>query len=404
MGKRKRIRNRKKEREKKQAERSKSVLELALEKVGLVFKTAEMQEIGIKKKKLRKSTYKSYKDSVVTMLNDISKMEGSNYKRLCPTYMNGKMWDKYFDHLVERYEEGTLSAGQIQRRIHALELFRKTINETDLFGKETTIRIGNKEERLDYLKFRGVLRSQDEITAIKPTKSDITAVQLHFNKSTRNGQISLIINQFQEECGGRIKSIFKLLVEDIDFEKKKVTFRNDKNNFTRTVPMTVGAEKILREACFGKKPGSPVFTLQHKNGNDMNLENAVKTVQNYTNKAAKKAGISFYKRRFTTHSNRKYYAQKLYDSTRFTSTNQIRKMIGQYVKAQGSNEEIIIERMKKELDRINYYRKTHNLPKRGFTHEQYRKMYVSLHLGHSRISVLNHYIVPNKYQSKENKK
>ncbi|MFB5194273.1 tyrosine-type recombinase/integrase [Neobacillus sp. KR4-4] len=400
MGKRKRTRNRKKEREKKQIERTKSALELALEKVELVFQVAELKEIGIKKKKLRKETYISYKKSMATMLTDISKMEGPNYKRLSPTHMNGKMWDKYFEHLIDRYDKGSLSAGQIQRRIHALELFRKTVNDTDLFGIDITIRVGNKEERLDYLKERGVLRSQDEVTAIKPTKRDIDAVQAHFNTSTRNGKISLVINQLQEECGGRIKSIFKLLVNDIDFEKKKITFRNDKNNFTRTIPMTVAAEKLLRDACDGKKPGSPVFALQHSNGNDMNLENAVETVQRYTKNAAKKAGVSREERRFTTHSNRKYYAQKLYDSIRFMSTYQIRKMIGEYVRAQGSNEEIIIERMRKELDRINYYRKKHNLPKRGLTHEQYRKMCVSLHLGHSRISVLSSYIVVDKYQSK----
>ncbi|SHR09567.1 Site-specific recombinase XerC [Mycobacteroides abscessus subsp. abscessus] len=380
----------------------KSNLDIAKENVEAVFREAEKAGLGVKKAKMRKSTYESYKKSMITMLNDLAKMESPDFKRLLPRYMNGETWDEYFKHLADRYERGTLTAGQIQRRAHALESFRHFINNTDVCGKriktivegkevlvkKNKIRIGNKEDRLDYLQDRGVVRSKDEITASKPTLTEVDLVQFHMNKKTKNGQVSLVINQLQNETGGRIKSIFKLEVRDIDFNKKTITFRNDKNNFTRTVPMTVAAEKLLHNACFRKKPGSPVYTLQYKDGNDMNLKDAVKTVQRYTNNAAKKAGINCVNRRFTTHSNRKSYAQRLYNQTRYMSKAQLRKFIGDYVRLQGSNQDIIVERMKKELERVNYYRKKNGLPKTAFTHEHLRRLYVSLHLGHSRQDVV----------------
>lgn len=397
----------------------KSYLDAAIENIKAVFTEAKKAGLAVKKETMRDSTRDSYLSSMVTMLNDMDKMEEIDSKRLLPRYMNGETWDKYFEHLTDRYERGTLSAGQIHRRVHALEAFRQFINNTDVCGKriktivdnkevwikEKKIRVGNKEARLDYLKFMGIYRSKDEITAIKATQKEVDSVQFHMNTTTKNGKISLLVNQFQNECGGRIKSLFKLEVRDINFNKNTITFRNDKNNFTRTVPMTKEAEKILRDACFGKKSGSPVFTLQYSNGDDMSHVDAVKTVQRYTNNAAKASGVNREDRRYTTHSNRKRYAQKLYNHTRYMNRSQLKSAIGNYVRLQGSNQEIIVERMKKELDRINAYRKKNGLEKKPFSHEQLRRMFVSLHLGHSRIDVVSrYYIKPDPSRKKSTEK
>lgn len=395
-----------------------SYLDSAIENIKAVFTEAKKACLGVKKETMRDSTRDSYLSSMITMLNDMDKMEEIDSKRLLPRYMNGETWDKYFEHLTDRYERGTLSAGQIHRRVHALEAFRHFINNTDVCGKrikkmvdgqevwikEKKIRVGNKEERLDYLKFMGVYRSKDEITAIKATQKEVDLVQFHMNTTTKNGKVSLKVTQFQNECGGRIKSLFKLEVRDINFDKKTITFRNDKNNFTRTVPMTKEAEKILKDACSGKKPGSPVFTLQYSNGDDMSFVDAVKTVQRYTNNAAKAAGVNREDRRFTTHSNRKRYAQNLYDQTRYMNRSQLKKAIGNYVRLQGSNQEIIVARMKKELERINYYRKMKGLDNNGFSHEHLRRLIVSLHLGHSRCNIVLSYIKPDQIRKKSTEK
>ncbi|MDM5220811.1 tyrosine-type recombinase/integrase [Peribacillus sp. NJ11] len=377
-----------------------SNLEIAIQNVEAAFREGEKAGITVKKAKWRKTTYADYKDSVITMLNDIARLEGSDFKRLLPKFMNGTTWDKYFEVLSNRYEEDKLSAGQIQRRVNALEAFRVMVRETNVLGKGTTIRVGNKVERLDYLKLRGVYRSKDEITAIKPSNDEINAVHSNINTKTKKGKISLAINELQVEIGGRIKSIFKLEVRDIDFNKKTITFRNDKNNFTRTVPMTVAAEKILLNACHEKKPGSPVFTMVDSKGNDMSLEKSVKTVQRYTNVAAKRTGVNRENRRFTTHSNRKKYAQNMYDKTHFKSKQQLKKEIGKYVRNQGSNQQILVERMKKELERINVYRKMNGKDLKGFSHEHLRLMLVSLHLGHSRCDVVLSYITPDPIRKK----
>jgi integrase len=377
-------------------------LEIALDNVLAAFREGKKAGITVGKEVWRNSSYETYHKEMVTMLRDLAEIQGIDSKRILPKYMNGSTWDQYFEHLTKRYEQGNLSAGTIQKRVHALEAFRKMVNNTQVCGKNTKVRVGDKEERLDYLKNRGVVRSKDEITAIKPSIEEMNAVHSHINTSTENGKTSLIINKLQVECGGRIKSIFKLEVRDINFKKGTITFRNDKNNFTRTVSMTEEARSFLTVACAGKSPGSLIFTLKDKNANDMNLKNSVKTVQKYTNAASKKAGVNHEKRRYTTHSNRKRYAQNLYNSTRYMTNKDLRKAIGSYVKNQGANREKLVTRMKAELERVNHYRKLKKLDKKGFSHEQLRRMYVSLHLGHSRCDVVvRSYINTDKKISKK---
>jgi hypothetical protein len=58
--------------------------------------------------------------------------------------------------------------------------------------------------------------------------------------------------------------------------------------------------------------------------------------------------------------------------------------------------------MKKELDRINTYRRKNGKELKGFTHEHFRRMLVTLNLGDSRCDIVRSYIIPDKtnFQSK----
>ncbi|WP_421385553.1 tyrosine-type recombinase/integrase (plasmid) [Bacillus salacetis] len=382
-------------RRKKQNKSKKNNLEIAKGNVLAAFREAKKAGITVNKENMRESAYESYQKSMITMLNDLAGIQGVDSKRLLPKYMNGKSWDEYFEHLSNRYESGSLSAGQIQRRVHALEAFRHFVNETNVCGN-TKIRVGNKEERLNYLKFRGVVRSKDEITAIKPSNEEVAEVHSNINTRTESGRLAQTINKLQFYTGARIKSVFKLEVRDIDFDKGTISFRNDKNNFSRTIPLNKEAKDLLEDACNGKKPGAFLFTIKGRDGNDKKIEDAVKVIQSYTTEAAKSSGVNRENRRFSTHSNRKGYAQNFYSSTRYMSSKQIKKLIGEFVKNQGSNREQIVARMKTELDRINTYRKKRNLKKKGFSHEQLRRLLVSLHLGHSRCDIVLSYIKPDK--------
>ena len=373
--------------------------QIAVDNLEACFREAEKSGLTVVKDKYRDDSYGDYKKTCRTMFNDLRDIYGENDKRLLPSHMNGKLWDDYFERLAVRYEEGTLTADTIEKRVHALEAFRTFFNNTNVAG-DKTVRIGNKQERLDHLKERGVLSSQDEVTAMKPSVAAVNAVHSNINTNTEAGQMSLVANQLQVETGSRIKALMKLQVQDVDFEKCTLRFPKDKNNFTRTVPLTQTAASLLKPLCEGKKDGAPIFALKDRNGHDMSLEKLVKTVQRYTNDAAKESGVNRENRRYTTHSNRKRYAQNLYGQTRMMTTQQLKTAIRNYVNMQGSNKEGIVERINRELDRINRYRLMNKQPKKGFTREQLRRMLVSLHLGHSRLDVLSRYVVFDKYPKK----
>ncbi|QSB50613.1 site-specific integrase [Parageobacillus toebii] len=370
-------------------------LEIAHQNIEAAFREAEKMGLTVKKENYQESCYETYKKAVKTMINDLAELEGIHSKRILPKYFNAETWDKYFDYLIEQYEKGNIAASTIQQRVHALEAFKHFVNHTNVLGKDTKIRIGNIEERLEYLKERGVYRTQDEVTAMKPTKEIVERVHSHIDRSTHNGNTAYLINKLQVETGGRIRAMLKLEVKDVNFEKNTITFRCDKNNFTRTVPLTETARNILRPLCEGKKPGRKIFTIKDRNGNDKKLSEAVKTVQRITREAAEKAGAYQKDNRFTTHSNRKRYAQNLYDQTRFWSKSKLKREIQNYIRMQGSNEENIKKRIKNELHRINRYRKIKKKPIKGFSHEHLRRMYVALHLGHSRCDIVLRYIKPD---------
>lgn len=376
-----------------------SNLEIALDNVDAAFREGEKAGITVEKETYRASTYEEYPKTVKTMIRELTaNVLGGDveHKRILPKYMNGKTWDHYFNvHLVGRYERGEITADSIQKRVHALEAFRTMIRETNVCGKDTEIRVGNKEERLEHLQELGVHKSKNEIKAIKPNNFEVRLYHEHFNTKTENGRISKDITEFQREVGTRIKSNFKLQVKDFDFEKGLLHIRNDKNNYSRVVPLPNRAMQIAEKYCSGKANGAQVFTMKDRNGNDMKKEAAVKTVQRYSNDAAKKAGINREKRRYNTHSNRKYYAQNLYNNTRNMTEKELEKKIGEFIRLQGSNREGIVQRMKNELNRINAYRIKMGYEKSGFTKEHLRRLYVSLHLGHSRCDVVLRYIKPD---------
>lgn len=375
-----------------------SNLDIALDNVDAAFREGEKAGITVEKDTYRSGTYETYESTVKTMIRDLTKnvLGGDvNNKRILPKYMNGKTWDQYFDHLTTKYEQGKITADTIQKRVHALEAFRTMVNNTNVCGKDTQIRVGDKEERLDYLQERGVHKSRDEVTAMKPTTMQKDAVHENINRKTAAGEVSYKVNVFQSETGSRIKAAFKLQVKDVNFDKGTITFRNDKNNFTRTIPMTAGAREVLEPFCKGKSGGTPVFTIKDRDGNDKNFKESVKTVQRYTNEAAKKAGVNRENRRYTTHSNRKIYAQNLYNSTKNLTLKELEKKIGEYVRLQGSNKDMLVQRMKNELNRLNAYRDKMGYERAGFTHEHLRRLYTALHLGHSRCDVVLRYIKPD---------
>ncbi|MDA2599437.1 site-specific integrase [Bacillus cereus group sp. Bc061] len=351
---------------------------------------------------------KTYQEAV----NRMAKWFEENYgpKKANPNHWRGWMVDAYVDHLVDRYEKGDFAGSSIQKVVHSIEKARVIVKETKCLGKKdgkpVTIRTGLKDERLEMLLEKGVTRSKNDISARKSTMPQADLVRSHLNDNlqfacetgkntnvTRNAENISNVVHFQQLLGSRITAAMKLKVEDIDFQKGFLTFHKDKNNFTRRVKLSEEAKTFLKGVIDGKSPGALVFEFRKKNGDTMSPKGASSLVQEQVKNAAMAAGLYTKESRYTTHSFRKAYAQNIYDSTRNMSKSQIRDLIAEHLAAQGSNKLQIKRRLKNEMKRIN----KNNTFKNNFSHEQYRRLYCSLCLGHSRIDVVaRHYITPDK--------
>ncbi|HDR8323990.1 TPA: site-specific integrase [Bacillus cereus] len=350
----------------------------------------------------------SYQDCVLRMGKWIEEKYGPKVAN--PHFWKGKIVDEYFDHLVNRYTKADISASEISKVAHAVEKIRVIVKETKCLGKKdgkpVTIRTGLKTERLEMLLECGVTRSKNELTGRKATYPEADLVRQHLGQNleylielgkntnvTRNAATIENITYFQQLTGSRISAAIKIKVEDIDFQKGIVTFHKDKNSFTRRVKLNEEAKGFLSKLTEGKKPGAPLFEFFNKKGDTMSVKRAASLVQEQVKNAAKTAGLYSENARFTTHSFRKAYAQNIYDATRTMSKTEIKNLIAEHLSMQGSNKEIIKRRLKNEMKRIN----KNNKYKNNFSHEQYRRLYVSLCLGHSRIDVVGrHYIVTDK--------
>ncbi|MGR5860110.1 tyrosine-type recombinase/integrase [Bacillus pacificus] len=325
-------------------------------------------------------------------------------------HWRGWMVDAYVNHLVDRYEKGDLAGASVQKAVHAIEKARVIVKETQCLGKKNgkpiTIRTGLKDERLEMLLEKGVTKSKNEISARKSTLSEGDLVRSHLSDNlkyacatgkdtnvTRNSENISNVVHFQQLMGSRISAAMKLKVEDIDFEKGYLTFHKDKNNFTRRVKMNEETKEFLKGVIDGKTPGAKVFEFRDKKGDTMSVKKSNSLVQEQVKNAATAAGLYSKDSRYTTHSFRKAFAQGVYDSTRNMSKKEIKKLIAEHLSAQGSNKSQIKRRLKNEMKRIN----KNNKYKNNFSHEQYRRIYISLLLGHSRIDVVaRHYIKPDK--------
>ncbi len=357
---------------------------------------------------------KSYQEAVMRAGKWLHENLGGKDAKL--THWKGGNIEKYIDHLVDRYNAGTISADSIHKTVHALEKARLIVKETQCLGKNNgksrVLRTGLKEERLEKLNELGVIRAKSEITAKKSEIHEAKQVigsMAGVMRNTRTGsnvdrnkETILDIANFQLLTGSRITAAVNLKMSDVDLKNNVVTFNKDKNGFTRRVPLTSEARDFLQSRidnarAEGKKEDSPLFEMKDRNNNTMNKQKSAKLVQEQTKKGAEAAGIYKQDSRFNTHSYRKAYAQNVYDGTKGMSAKQLHKMIGEHLQRQGSNKERVAARLQKEMERINKYNKYKN----RFSIEQLRCLVVSLYLGHSRIDVVQrNYIVTDKERAK----
>ncbi|MBY0213883.1 tyrosine-type recombinase/integrase [Priestia aryabhattai] len=334
----------------------------------------------------------------------VTKFKG-NKKLYDHTYWKGEMVDYWFDKLVERHEKGEVSADYIVCSAHAFSKLQTYVKQHEVLGEGfNKLRVGlkgsvNSEEgRLYKLHCKGIVKSADDTTSIKlgsqEAKQVVEDVIKHIPKTLQNYDSICSVVRSQLNTGGRITAEIKLKVKDINFETNQKRYEKDKNNFSRNVPMNEESKSLYQPHMEGKNGESHLYDFYDKKGRRLNTKQAVREVQDALRNASLKAGYTKHSEegkvieRLTSHSFRRGYAQSIYDSTKDQTKAEIQSRIAEYVNNQGSNKEGILARIKAERYRLNYYRRKNNLEIRDFTHEELRRLLVSLHLGHSRIDIV----------------
>lgn len=334
-----------------------------------------------------------------------------------PKFWTGGWVNRHLNGLLDRFHGKTgkpVSGSYIEGFVHAVGKLQQIVKNDGVWKKQgiDKVRVGLKgsvEEGTGYLSKiynEGANMSKDERTSMKATDDDyrkmLNGIDKVLSKDDRNYQTVKNIITSQRHTGGRITAECNLKVGDIDLDKMLKKYDKDKNNFTRHVPLEVHQKLFYAKLTLNKADGSPLFPLFDKDGKQMSKEAASKYMQETYKKIADKVGL--YERdengkitkRYTSHSTRRCYGQQIYNSTRYKKEKKVDELIKEYVNKQGSNKEGILERIKNEKDRLNWYRKKNGLPPReGFTYEEKRRLLVMLHLGHSRVDTCLRYINPD---------
>lgn len=367
---------------------------------------------GVKIGDISENTAKRYFGQIKTFFNttlDEIKEQATDKKSrdaYNPKFWKAEWVEKHIDGLLDRFhgrsDKKPVSGSHVENCIHAFGKLQEIVKEHAVWKKNgiDKVRIGLKgsvEEGTGYLykiyKEEATMH-HDERTSMKATDQEyrmiINTIDKVIPKTNPNYETVKNIILAQRHTGGRITAEINLKAGNIDLENMTKHYEKDKNNFSRRVPMDMSQKLFYANLTRGKAEGSPLFPLFDKKGKQMSKEAASKYMQETYKKIAEKAGLverdekGKVTRRYTSHSTRRCFAQKLYDSTKFTSKKDLWKKIRNYVNLQGSNKEKIDQRIENERRRLNYYRLKKGLPMKPFTWDQMRKLYVMLHLGHSR--------------------
>lgn len=386
---------------------------------------------GVKLGDIDTDTAKTYFSRIQNFFNTLDKIKEEGKDKKSRDAYNPKFWksewvDKHFNWLYDRFDgngEKPVSGGYIENTTHAFGKLQKLVKDYGVWKGSgiDKVRVGlvgsikSETGRLYQNYLRGAAESNDEKTSMKATDKEfrqmVNTIDKVISKNDRNYETIKNVIISQGFTGGRITAEINLKAGDIDLEKLSKFYDKDKNNFSRTVPLQVQQKQFYFQLTKNKTDGSPLFPLFDKDGKQMSKEDASKFMQNTYKKIAEKAELV--KRdekgkvtsRYTSHSSRRVFAQRLYNSTRFMKKEKIWEEIQKYVNMQGSNKEGIKRRIHNEKVRLNYYRLKNDLPMKDFTWEQCRRLYCMLQLGHSRTDTLcQSYIIPDPPHYKNKKK
>ncbi|MGX9161962.1 tyrosine-type recombinase/integrase [Priestia megaterium] len=381
-----------------------------LNKIGEVFTLAEEKKYSrikangeVTKMETRHGTYKTYSNRMKTITKNIIDNVNPILRRTKEKYNNPRFWDNqtvdmYVNIRLKKVNSGDLTVKSLKNELQALDAFRQFCNKKDIstFTKNSKIKIGGHErlqERLREIKEEGGSTSYKDSRNAKMNVPEARSIIKHI-KGPQSEQVKNILENILI-TGGRLSTVLLSEAQHVLTENNSFHLKFQKGGAVRNVPISTDGAIVLKEHHKSKKGGRQPYVFRKKDGGLMGLKSSMRTVERYVEKAverAQKAGdlpTLPSGKDFTVHSFRKAYAQNHYNSTENMNRDQIKKAIQHYLSLQNpKNRKQIEERMEREKKRINNNRKD----SRDFTIEEYRALYTSLCLSHSRIDVVRHYI------------
>lgn len=391
-----------------------------LNKIGEVFTLAGEKKYSrvkangeVTKIETRHGTYNTYSNRMKTITRNIIDRVNPILGRTKEKYNNPRFWDNetvdmYVNIRLEKVTSGKLTVKSLKNELQALDAFRQFCNKKDIttFTKNSKIKIGGHErlqERLKEIKEEAGSTTYKDSRNAKMNMLEAHTIIKHI-KGPQSEQVKNILENILI-TGGRLSTVLLSEAQHVLTEKSAFHLKIQKGGAVRNVPISTNGTIALKKHHKGKNGGSQPYVFRKKDGGLMGLRSSMRTVERYVEKAverAQKAGdlpTLPPGKNFTVHSFRKAFAQNHYNSTEHMNREQIKKAIQHYLSLQNpKNQKQIEERMEREKKRINNNRKG----SRDFTLEEYRALYTSLFLSHSRIDVVRHYI--NRTIKKHNPK
>lgn len=330
-----------------------------------------------------------------------------------PRFWKGSWAEEWIEEKILDYQNGDIAAKYVESCVFGITRFSEMVRDEQILGTgkkaARKVRVGLRGNRKDGTGFlgrlaeEGVSDDKNAVTSIKPSKGnpELRKIIDHLDqvipKTDPNYRTTIALLCSQYFTGGRINAEVNLKAKDIDLEKMTKKYDRDKHKFTRRTPIDEEFRGFFETLTQGKKEGADVFRFVRKDGTDMSRTEKVKYVQEKLREASIFSGVNYLNEdgvemRYTTHSNRRAYAQREIDKTKKWNREKTINEIGKYLNLQGSNKEKIIKRIQNEKDHINWRNKRNGKPMRTFMDWELKLLYVSLRLGHSRIEITRRYI------------
>ena len=390
-------------------------------KIESVFEWAMKQQITfadtdkkIHKKNNSSTTWKNYTREMKAYENWLIKEKGlKDITRAKP-----KHGIEYMEMLMEKNRNGVRggSVDKMNAFIHGLHALQSLCRESGVFRG---LKLGNKEDLKQMKNDNGFIRKSDETSCLKANENDFKVFKESLERSKSPQKETIItIAQIQRGVGCRISEAIDMKKEDITINKDgtAIVYIKGKGGLERWVEVRdKETVKFLKETTEDKKGGSFVVQIKDRDGNDKTHEKAIAQAMDVMEKAGERAGLERNGAKYTSHSNRKVFAQEQVDKYAKMSMNQLERELARRIREfprteDGRNKlkeqkdsELTGIRNKIRLEIKGRRTKEEGLKlrkEREFNHKELVLFLASIDTGHFRVSIMRYYAVYPKDKKK----